>query len=365
MPAFRSNIDLGGNQLLNTLMEVLAAAPGAGPQGRLIYRSDIGKLQWHNGTTYVGPYLDTTRLDQIVAPSAAVAMNGQKLTGLADGTAATDAVTRQQLDSVSAGLDPKGSVRAATTANIALTGTQTIDGVAVIAGDRVLAKNQTNKAENGIWIVAAGAWARPTDADAGGELSGGAHVFVEEGTTQADTGWVVTTNGSITPGTTAHDWSQFTGAGSTLGGSGLTQTGQVLDVNVDGASIEINADVLRVKALGIVTAMLAAGAVDLTTKVSNTLPVANGGTGAASAAAARTALGAVGKFAADVTGDGTTTSFAVTHSLATTDVQVQVWEATTNAWVLTDVVRTSTNVVTVSFATAPAVGKVYRVVVVG
>jgi hypothetical protein len=101
------------------------------------------------------------------------------------------------------GGDYKDSVRVATTANIALTGTQTIDGIAVVAGDRVLVKDQTAAAENGIYVVAAGAWARADDADGSGDLTAGAIVPVETGSLNADTLWMLTTDGSITIGTTA------------------------------------------------------------------------------------------------------------------------------------------------------------------
>lgn len=318
------------------------------------------------GTGALQAMAGNTRLDTIAAPTGAVAHNGQKITGLADGTSATDAVTKQQLDSVAAGLDPHASVRLATTANITLSGAQSLDGVAVVTGDRILVKNQTTTTENGIWIAnTSGAWTRASDADAAGELSGGTFTFIEEGTTQGDTGWVITTNGSITPGTTGHAWSQFSGAGTTLGGSGLTQTGAVLDVNVDGSSIEINADVLRVKALGITNAMIAAGTIDLTTKVTGLLPVANGGTNASTAAAARTSLAATGKFAADITGNAALTQFTVTHNLNTTDVVVQVFDVSNDLMILTDVKRPTVNTVRIDFAQAPANAKVYRVVVVG
>ena len=99
--------------------------------------------------------------------------------------------------------DFKDSVRAATTANITLSGAQTIDGVSVVAGDRVLVKDQTTGADNGIYVAAAGAWARATDADTGAELSAGATVPVEEGTVNADTLWMLTNNGTVTIGTTA------------------------------------------------------------------------------------------------------------------------------------------------------------------
>ena len=101
-------------------------------------------------------------------------------------------------------LDSKASCRVATTANLAaLSGLLTIDGVVLVAGDRVLVKNQTTPSQNGIYVVAAGAWTRATDADGGTKLTSGATVPVEAGTTQEDTLWMLTTDGAITVGVTA------------------------------------------------------------------------------------------------------------------------------------------------------------------
>ena len=113
------------------------------------------------------------------------------------------------------GGDYKPSVRVATTANIALTGEQTIDGVAVVAGDRVLVMAQTAGAENGIYVAAAGAWARAEDANSAGDLTSGVIVPVESGTTNADTVWMLTTDGAITIGTTALTFQIKSGDAST------------------------------------------------------------------------------------------------------------------------------------------------------
>lgn len=226
-----NNLDLNRNQLLNALLQVLAAAPGTPTPGQLWYNSTSGKIEWRDATAVRAAQRDDVRLDQIAAPTAAVGLNGQKLTGLADGTAATDAATRGQLDAVAAGLDIKPSVRAASTANIALTGTQTIDGVAVVAGDRVLVKNQTAPAENGIYVVAAGAWARATDVDAWAEIPG-ALVAVEQGTANADNVYLFTADQGGTLGTTAVTISKF-GAG----GAG-TVNKFAADITGDGAATQ-------------------------------------------------------------------------------------------------------------------------------
>lgn len=176
----------------------------------------------------------------------------------------TDAVNKDYVDSVATGLDAKDSVRVATTAALpAVTyangtlgegatltadavGIVTIDGADLTAangfnvGDRILVKNQANAFENGIYTIttlsAAGTalvLTRAIDNDVAAELNGGNHTFVEEGTTNFDSGWVVTTDGTVTVGTTAINWSQFTGAGSFTAGTGLGQSGSTIFIQTD------------------------------------------------------------------------------------------------------------------------------------
>jgi hypothetical protein len=139
-------------------------------------------------------------------------------------SAATDIANKDYVDTVAQGLDPKASCVAATTINITLSAPQTIDGIALTAGDRCLVKNQTAQADNGIYVVAAGSWTRSSDMNAWAEVSG-AFTFIEQGTTQADTGWVCTSNVGGTLGTTAITFVQFAGVGSYTAGTGLTLTG--------------------------------------------------------------------------------------------------------------------------------------------
>lgn len=144
-------------------------------------------------------------------------------------TAAGHAATKEYVDNLAQGLDVKQSVRAGTTANITLSGTQTIDTVVLIAGDRVLVKNQTLPAQNGIYLVAAGAWTRVVDMDSWAEIPG-SFVFVEDGTINADTSWVATANQGGTLGTTAITWAQFSGAGTYTAGGGIGLTGTTFSV---------------------------------------------------------------------------------------------------------------------------------------
>jgi hypothetical protein len=170
-----------------------------------------------------------------------VAVNSSRITGLADPTDPQDAATKAYVDAARSGLDVKASVRAATTANITLSNTQTIDGVSLSVGDRVLVKDQSTASQNGIYVVASSSWSRSTDADEPAEVTPGFFFFVEEGTVNADSGWVMTADGTITIGTTAITFAQFSGAGQIVAGNGLAKSGNTLSVNVANG-IEISAD---------------------------------------------------------------------------------------------------------------------------
>lgn len=140
---------------------------------------------------------------------------------------ASDLTTKAYVDSLSSGLDPKESVRVATTAEITLSGVQTIDGVLLVAGNRVLVKNQSVTADNGIYVVAAGAWTRSTDMDGtlASEISAGNFTFVEAGTVNINSGFVLSGDGVIDVTTGPKVWVQFSGAGTLTAGAGLTKVG--------------------------------------------------------------------------------------------------------------------------------------------
>ena len=193
----------------------------------------------------------TSRLDQMSAPTADVSLNSRKITNLADPTADQDAATKAYVDAARSGLDVKQSVRVATTPNDqgtlisqGLNGLLTIDGVTVSVGDRVLVKDlPMNASDNGIYVVAAGAWSRAIDADSSAEVTAGMFTFVAEGTTNADSGWVLTTNDTITLGTTALAFAQFSGAGNITAGAGMVKNGNTLDVGTASSDrIVVNAD---------------------------------------------------------------------------------------------------------------------------
>ena len=219
--------------------------------------------------------------------NGALDMNSSRINNLADPSGAQDAATKAYVDATSTGLDVKGSVRVATTANIALNQTTTsIDGVTLSDGDRILVKDQSTGSENGIYeYSSSGAWSRAGDADADAEVTAGMFTFVAEGTTNADAGFVLTTNDDITVGTTALSFAQFSGAGSVTAGDGLTKTGNTLDV-VAGDGITSNADNISINLDASSALSFNGGALDVqidlsdaTNDVTGTLAIAKGGTG--------------------------------------------------------------------------------------
>jgi|21_taG_2_1085346.scaffolds.fasta_scaffold18170_2 hypothetical protein len=192
--------------------------------------------------------VQTSRLDQMAAPTAAVALGSQKITGLADGVASTDAATKGQVDIAQAGLDAKSACRVATTANITLSGEQSIDGVTTTT-DRVLVKNQSTASQNGIYVSASGSWARSTDADANAEVTSGLYTFITEGTANGSTGFVLTTDDPITVGTTALTFSQFSGLAQLVGGTGITKTGNTISIDTSVTVDKTTAQTLTNKTL--------------------------------------------------------------------------------------------------------------------
>jgi hypothetical protein len=228
-------------------------------------------------------YTDTrvraNRLDQMAAPTAAVSLNSQRITNLAEPSASTDAATKNYVDSVAQGLDVKTSVVAATTANITLTAPQTIDGISVIAGDRVLVKNQTTASANGIYVVAAGAWTRSVDADTWAELIS-AFVFVERGTINADTGYVCTVDPGGTLNSTNVTFAQFSGAGTYVAGNGLALTGNSFSVTGTSNRISVNGSGVDIASTYVgQTSITTLGTIGTGTWNGSTIGIAYGGIG--------------------------------------------------------------------------------------
>jgi Coiled stalk of trimeric autotransporter adhesin len=363
-------LDMKQLEILNLRLQVLATAPASPVAGQIWYDSAGGSIIFrgasanidlraranHTGTQPIATLsdLNTARLSFFSAPNAAVAWGGQKITGLANGTAgddaaafgqiaaaiavlrlntisasadvnlggfkatnlaagtlSTDAATYGQLQAAINALDWKPSVRALHAANVAaLSGTGTYGGVALVAGDRVLLTGQTTPAQNGIWVVQTGAWTRPADYTGATTASGGTSVYVEEGT-NADQQWRLITDGVVTVDTTATTWTQIGGTTTYVG---------------DGTTISITG---------------------------NTIAAVTGATNYA----------LVRKWSATV-GDGATTAFSCAHGFGHKDVQVVIREVATGDQWWVENRATDNNNVLVTFAVAPTAGQ-FRVTIQG
>ena len=542
MAKFVSDLDVNQNQIKSGRFETLASDPSTGNfEGRLFYNSTEKVIKWRtdsgvrkalhavssttsalvssesNGTISlsisdatgsVSGLLSATNFNLLTGSTSAntgsaivrrdasgnfVAgtITATTVTGLADPVNGTDAANKNYVDAARSGLDVKASVRVATTGPGTLASSfangQVVDGITLATGDRILIKDQATGSENGIYTVnASGAPTRATDADSNTEVTAGMFTFVEQGTANADSGWVLTNDGTITLGTTALTFAQFSGAGQIVAGAGLTKSGNTLNVGA-GTGITVNADDVQISAtytgqtsivtLGTVTtgtwsastilanrggtgqssytvgdilyadstttlakladvatgnALISGGVgvapswgkIGLTTHVSGTLgisnggtgstsftsngvvlggatlsstaagaaneilrvpgaggapsfgsinlassaavgstilPIANGGTNAADAATARTNLNTPSRYASVVPASNPAT---IAHNLNTSYVIVEVYEVSSGVTVYCDVTRTNDNTVTLGFSVAPSAGQ-YRVTVLG
>lgn len=314
------------NQSANQVFAGPTSGGATTPAFRALVADDIPTLTAAKVSDF-DTQVRTSTLNQMTAPTADLSINSHKLTNVTDPTSAQDAATKNYVDSVVQGLDVKQSCRAASTANVTISnpGTAVFDGVTLSNGERILLKNQSTGSQNGIYVFngSGSAMTRATDADASSEVTSGMYVWIEEGTTNADTGWILTTDGAITLGTTSLTFTQFSGAGQITAGNALTKTGNTLDVAVDNTTIEISGDALQLKS-----------------------PYG------------------VRKYATDV-GNGSATTITVTHSFNTRDVTVMVRANSGNyEQVLPDVYCNNVNSVDVVFATAPSSNQ-YRVIVTG
>lgn len=381
---FLANLDLTGLEIQNVRAQNLGAAPAAPLEGRFYYDSATKKIVYWNGTAWIntdgssipdntitsakivdGAILnvdinnaagialsklatdplargnhtgtqaaasisdfntarDLQRLDQHAAPTAAVALGNQKITGLGAGTANTDAVNFLQLQDAKHQIDRKDSVRVATTVDVNLASPgANLDGIAMAVGESFLATGQTTGSQNGIyvWNGATVAATRRVDADSNAEVTAGLTTVVEEGT-QADRRAILATNNPIVLGTTALVFTFESTGESITGGAGLTKTGGTLDVG-QGTGIIVSADAIAIDT------------VVVTRKVTATL------------------------------GDGAALAYVVAHNLGNQWVDPTVVRNSAPFDVVgADIELTSVNTVTVRFAVAPTAAQ-FRVIVTG
>ena len=310
-------------------------------------------------------------------PAADLSMAGFKLTTVGAPSADGDAANKGYVDSVAQGLDIKASARLATTGALSAytftstaggtitgdaNGALSIDGVTPSVADRILVKNETsgNAPYNGIYVVTTVGdgstpyvLTRSADANTSSEVTSGMFVFIEEGTTNDNTGWVLTTNNPITLNTTALVFAQFSGAGTYSASNGVLLTGSNftfaprsgygLQTGSSGAEIKL----ATTSGLNL-SSDLAVGAGNGISVLTNTVAIDSSVV--------------VSKYAANV-GDGSATSYTITHNLGTRDVIVSVYEATGSyAEVICDVNHATTNTITLLFSVAPTSNQ-YRVVV--
>jgi len=462
MPVYLNNIDMNLNQVQNLVHHLLASDPVSPTEGQV----------WHNTTTHLTKYYNGTSIVPIYAASTSntastvvlrdssgdfSAHTGTFTSVTISGTpsSSTDAATKGYVDSLSAGLDPKASVRVATTAALAsysfstnvitasANGTLTVDDVTVAVADRVLVKDEAgaNQKYNGIYVVTATGDAsnpfvltRATDADSSAEMTPGVFCFIEEGTTNADSGWVLSTNATITLNTTALSFVQFSSAaslsfsaplsksGSTVSltlaarlvnnsgsldlASGIVSAATYTSVTVDtygrvtaGSDISTSNGLLTRTSSGTFTSRTVTGTTDVITVTNgdgvsgnptitiastyagqtsittlgtvttgtwsaSTIALNKGGTGATTAAGARTALEAPGLYTTSITGDDVSTSFTITHNLNNRKSVVHVFDSSYNEVELNKS-NPTVNTSSISFAVAPTSSTTYYVTVIG
>lgn len=288
--SFLTNLDLNKNQIQNVVVHS-TTAPTNPIKGQIYTDSTTGEFfvctVGGATPTWVSFYPSTTKLNGIATPNGHVNMGGWTIQNVGGPVNDTDVANKAYVDGVSAGLDIKQSVRLASIGNISATYNNTggtsgrgqftaapnsVDGVSVAQGDRILVKNQSVGAENGIWVVttvgtgATGVWDRATDFDSNGEVNAGAYVWVEEGGTNQDSAWVLTTNNPIQiggAGGTALTFTLFASSTDLIAGAGLTKTGNSIDVGA-GTGISVTAG-----AVGIANTAVTAGSYGSGTQVAS------------------------------------------------------------------------------------------------
>jgi hypothetical protein len=351
-----STLDVTGNVAVNTNKFTVAASSGntviAGTLGVTGISTFTGAVTANGGVTASGAVTVTaggsnTNINLVPQGTGTVDVGSKRITSVAEPTQSTDAATKNYVDAVKTGLDPKDSVRIATTAALTATysngssgvgatltnsGTQaafTVDSIVGVLGDRVLVKDQASALQNGIYtITTVGTvstnWVltRATDADQNPEVTPGAFTFVEEGTNNGNNGYVCTSTGTITIGTSNITWVQFSGAGQINAGDGLTKTGNRLDVVGTANRITANADSIDIASTYVgQTSITTLGTIGTGTWQGTIVNPTYGGTGVNNGANTITVAGNVshaGAFTQTFTATGNTSvTLPTTGTLAT------------------------------------------------
>ena len=356
-------VDGNLKELQNHKVHNVNGNPGTPVNGQLWYNTSTNKLMYYNGTIPIDPLarsnhsgtqtastisdlatvVQAYRLDQFAAPNVDLSMASHKLINVTDPSNPQDAATKNYVDTslstATAGIVWKQPVRVSTVgANITNLGTSapsTLDGVSLSVGDRILVKDQTTAAQNGIYTVttvgtgANGVWTRATDADSSAELQGGVVVSVDEGTTLNNTMWMLTQDVAVV-GTNSVTWTQFGAGGIYVAGNGLAESpAGTFNVGA-GTGITVAADTIA----------------------------ADFGIGTSKVMRAKIAVGAVPSGSADAT---------VNHALGLADRDdylCEVTEASTHAKVLCGISSTDVNNIVLSFDTAPTSNQ-YRYQILG